>query len=141
MNNQKCSIHIWKPSLFICSCERQLCIKCLKDHSHENMIIMSIKDFYESFYEELIQLKNFIMQYQSEINKEEIINNIEQVRGLEETLSFVDKFINDKEKIFTLNPYQIFYFKSKKLLNRIREYISIILNEIFEKNNQKSKIF
>ncbi len=88
MNNQKCSIQIWKPSLFICSCERYLCIKCLKDHSHENMIIMSIKDFYESFYEELIQLKNFIMQYQSEINKEEIINNIEQVRGLEEIFIF-----------------------------------------------------
>ena len=140
MNKEKCSIHTWKPSLFICSCKQQLCLRCLKEHSHENMIFMSIQDFYESFYQELIELKNFIMQFQSEINKEEIVKNIEQVRGLEEVISFTDKFINEKETIFLLNPTQIFYFKEKKLLNRIREHISIILNEIFEKKQTKIKL-
>ena len=139
MKKQKCSIHTWKPSLFICSCKHQLCLRCVKEHSHDSMILMSIKDFYESFYEELIELKNFIIQFQSEINKEEIVKNIEQVRGLEEAISFSDKFINDKDKIFFLNPEQIFYFKEKKLLNTIREHILIILNEIFEKKQTKIK--
>ena len=135
MKKQKCSIHTWKPSLFICSCKHQLCLRCLKEHSYDSMILMSIKDFYE----ELIELKNFIIQFQSEINKEEIVKNIEQVRGLEEAISFSDKFINDKDKIFFLNPEQIFYFKEKKLLNTIIEHILIILNEIFEKKQTKIK--
>ena len=139
MNKQKCIIHSWKPSLLICSCKQQLCLRCLKEHSHENMIFMSIMDFYESFYQELIELKNFIVQFQAEINKEKIVKNIEQVRGLEQVISFIDQFINDREKIFSLSPSQIFYFKEKKLLNRIREQISIILIEIVEMNQIKIK--
>ena len=139
MLKEKCAIHIWKPSLLMCSCKRQLCLRCLKEHSHENMIFMSIKDFYESFYQELIELKNFIMQFLPEINKEEIVKNIEQVRGLEQVISFSDQFINNKEKIYLLTPNQIFYFKEKKLLNKIREHISIILTEIVEKKQNKIK--
>ena len=81
------------------------------------MLFMSIKDFYESFYQELIELKNFIMQFLPEINKEEIVKNIEQVRGLEQVILFSDQFINNKEKVYLLTPNQIFYFKEKKLLN------------------------
>ena len=139
MLKEKCAIHIWKPSLLMCSCKQQLCLRCLKEHSHENMIFMSLKDFYESFYQELIELKNFIMQFLPEINKEEIVKNIEQVRGLEQVISFSDQFINNKEKIYLLTPNQIFYFKEKKLLNKIREHISIILTEIVEKKQNKIK--
>ena len=139
MLKEKCAIHIWKPSLLMCSCKQQLCLRCLKEHSHENMMFMSIKDFYESFYQELIELKNFIMQFLPEINKEEIVKNIEQVRGLEQVISFSDQFINNKEKVYLLTPNQIFYFKEKKLLNKIREHISIILTEIVEKKQNKIK--
>ena len=139
MLKEKCAIHIWKPSLLMCSCKQQLCLRCLKEHSHENMMFMSIKDFYESFYQELFELKNFIMQFLPEINKEEIVKNIEQVRGLEQVISFSDQFINNKEKIYLLTPNQIFYFKEKKLLNKIREHISIILTEIVEKKQNKIK--
>ncbi len=139
MLKEKCAIHIWKPSLLMCSCKQQLCLRCLKEHSHENMIFMSIKDFYESFYQELIELKNFIMQFLPEINKEEIVKNIEQVRGLEQVILFSDQFINNKEKVYLLTPNQIFYFKEKKLLNKIREHISIILTEIVEKKQNKIK--
>lgn len=123
----------------MCPCKQQLCLRCLKEHSHENMIFMSIKDFYESFYQELIELKNFIMQFLPEINKEEIVKNIEQVRGLEKVILFSDQFINNKEKVYLLTPNQIFYFKEKKLLNKIREHISIILTEIVEKKQNKIK--
>ena len=139
MLKEKCAIHIWKPSLLMCSCKQQLCLRCLKEHSHENMMFMSIKDFYESFYQELFELKNFIMQFLPEINKEEIVKNIEQVRGLEQVISFSDQFINNKEKVYLLTPNQIFYFKEKKLLNKIREHISIILTEIVEKKQNKIK--
>ena len=139
MLKEKCAIHIWKPSLLMCSCKQQLCLRCLKEHSHENMMFMSIKDFYESFYQELIELKNFIMQFLPEINKEEIVKNIEQVRGLEKVILFSDQFINNKEKVYLLTPNQIFYFKEKKLLNKIREHISIILTEIVEKKQNKIK--
>ena len=139
MIKEKCAIHIWKPSLLMCSCKQQLCLRCLKEHSHENMMFMSIKDFYESFYQELIELKNFIMQFLPEINKEEIVKNIEQVRGLEKVILFSDQFINNKEKVYLLTPNQIFYFKEKKLLNKIREHISIILTEIVEKKQNKIK--
>ena len=139
MLKEKCSIHIWKPSLLICSCKQQLCLRCLKEHSHENMRFMSLKDFYESFYQELFELKNFIMQFLPEINKEEIVKNIEQVRGLEQVILFSDQFINNKEKVYLLTPNQIFYFKEKKLLNKIREHISIILTEIVEKKQNKIK--
>ena len=139
MLKEKCAIHIWKPSLLMCSCKQQLCLRCLKEHSHENMMFMSIKDFYESFYQELFELKNFIMQFLPEINKEEIVKNIEQVRGLEKVILFSDQFINNKEKVYLLTPNQIFYFKEKKLLNKIREHISIILTEIVEKKQNKIK--
>ena len=139
MIKEKCPIHIWKPTLLICSCKQQLCLRCLKEHSHENMMFMSIKDFYESFYQELFELKNFIMQFLPEINKEEIVKNIEQVRGLEKVILFSDQFINNKEKVYLLTPNQIFYFKEKKLLNKIREHISIILTEIVEKKQNKIK--
>ena len=79
------------------------------------------------------------MQFLPEINKEEIVKNIEQVRGLEQVISFSDQFINNKEKIYLLTPNQIFYFKEKKLLNKIREHISIILTEIVEKKQNKIK--
>ena len=139
MIKEKCPIHIWKPTLLICSCKQQLCLRCLKEHSHENMMFMSIKDFYESFYQELFELKNFITQFLPEINKKEIVKNIEQVRGLEKVILFSDQFINNKEKVYLLTPNQIFYFKEKKLLNKIREHISIILTEIVEKKQNKIK--
>lgn len=138
----QCSIHFEKELKFYCKCNSTLCIQCINDHHHENIVVKPIKYLKQEFFTEKKSLEKKLAN-----QKLMKFPEIRELKHLKKQLDELEKesyedhtninFFNEKLILFlNKNECQIV---NDLIIENMKKFLMKIENSYEDKIEEESK--